>query len=57
MKPLIPALLLLVVGSAQAAPIAMEDQSQLKVPGKQTAPQFTPRRKTTARQCLRQDGA
>jgi thiosulfate dehydrogenase len=42
MKPLIPALLLLVVGSAQAAPIAMEDQSQLKVPGKQAALQFTP---------------
>ena len=42
MKPLIPALLLLAMGTAQAAPIAMEDQSQLKVPGVQAAPQFVP---------------
>gem|GEM_PF-6388561 len=42
MKPMIPALLLLAMGSAQAAQIAMEDQSQLKVPGVQAAPQFVP---------------
>ena len=42
MKPMIPALLLLAMGSAQAAPIAMEDQSQLKVPDVQVAPQFMP---------------
>lgn len=42
MKPMIPALLLLAVGNAQAAPIVMEDQSQLKVPGVQAAPQFVP---------------
>lgn len=42
MKPMIPAMLLLAVGSLQAAPIAMEDQSQLKVPGMQVATQFTP---------------
>ncbi|HGY3559879.1 TPA: cytochrome C, partial [Pseudomonas putida] len=42
MKTLIPVLLLLAVGSAQATPIAMEDQSQLKVPGVQAAPQFVP---------------
>lgn len=36
MKPMIPTLLLLAMGSAQAAvPIAMEDQSQLNVPGLQ----------------------
>ena len=42
MKPLIPAFLLVAMSSAQAAPIAMEDQSQLKVPGGQAAPQFVP---------------
>lgn len=42
MKPLLPSLLLLAMGSAQAAQIAMEDQSQLKVPGVQAAPQFVP---------------
>ena len=43
MKPMIPTLLLLAMGSAQAAvPIAMEDQSQLNVPGLQAAPQFVP---------------
>lgn len=42
MKPIIAALLL-AMGSAQAAtPIAMEDQSQLKVPGTQAAVQFAP---------------
>ncbi|PAV71249.1 hypothetical protein WR25_26201 [Diploscapter pachys] len=30
------------MGAAQATPIAMEDQSQLKVPGVQAAPQFVP---------------
>lgn len=42
MKPMIPALLLLAMGTAHAAQIAMEDQSQLKVPGVQAAPQFVP---------------
>ncbi|MCE1672057.1 hypothetical protein LWT71_23205, partial [Enterobacter hormaechei] len=42
MKAVIPALLLLAMGGTQAAPIAMEDQSQLKVPGAQAAPQFVP---------------
>lgn len=42
MKPMIPSLLLLALGSAQAAPIAMEDQSQLKVPGSHAPAMFTP---------------
>ncbi len=59
MKPMIPALLLLAMGSAQAAPIAMEDQSQLKVPDVQVAPQFMPPPKAScltmplARQCVK----
>ena len=42
MKPMIPTVLVLAMGSVQAAPIAMEDQSQLKVPGSQAPAVFTP---------------
>ena len=44
MRMLLPTLLLLATGTASAtqAPIAMDDQSQLNVPGSQATPQFAP---------------
>lgn len=42
MKPLMFAALALALGSAHAAPIAMEDQSQLKVPAAGSASGFVP---------------